>query len=95
MDEYKPLRKDTVSVRTLEDECLLYDEEQSRLHVVNAVAGFVWELCDGSHSLRDMEAKMRDNYEVPPGTNLADDIRRTIDEFANLELLQTQSPESA
>ncbi len=95
MDTYKPLRKDAVSVRKLEDECLLYDEEKSRLHVVNATAGFVWELCDGSHSVREMEKKMRDTFDVAPGTNLADDIRRTLDEFANLELLQPRSGEPA
>lgn len=95
MDTYRPLRKDAVSVRKLEDECLLYDEAKGRLHVVNAVAGFVWELCDGSHSLREMEAKIRDAYEVPPGADLAGDIRRTLDEFLNLELLKPPGTEPA
>ncbi len=95
MDTYRPLRKDAVSVRKLEDECLLYDEAKGRLHVVNAAAGSVWELCDGSHSLREMEAKIRDAYEIPPGTDLAADIHRTLDEFANLELLEPRSGEPA
>jgi hypothetical protein len=83
----RPLRKEGVLLEKLEDECLLYDENQMKLHVLNPVAGFVWEMCDGATSISDMEEKVRENFEVPGEVTLKEDLLDIIREFADLELL--------
>ena len=74
----------------MEDECLLYDEENGRTHIVNAVAGLVWEMCDGAHSIGDMESRMRELYDIPRDVNVARDLDGIIAEFGDLGLLAPQ-----
>jgi Coenzyme PQQ synthesis protein D (PqqD) len=88
MEIEKPLRKKSVSLRRLDDECLLYDGQADKLHVVNEAAGFVWGLCDGSRSVRDIEGSLRDAYRVPDEVDLSSDVRHILVAFADLELLQ-------
>ena len=94
MDIERPLRKKSVSVRQLDDECLLYDEQADKLHVMNEAAGYVWGLCDGSHSVGGMEGMMREAYEIPDEVDVAADVRRILVGFADLELLQPGLVES-
>ena len=91
MDMDRPLRKDGVLLEKLKDECLLYDGDQNKMHVLNLVAGFVWELCDGTHSLGDMEDKVRGNFQVSGEVTLKEDLMNIIREFADLKLLSLPS----
>ena len=95
MDTHKPLRNDQVLLRKLEDECLLYDQETCRIHVLNGAAGFVWEMCDGTHSMHDMEDTIQRAYDSVGDANVAEDLRRIVAEFAELDLLDPQQPGSS
>jgi len=59
-----PVRKADVEMRKLGEEYLLHDPGTGALHVLNASARMVWEMCDGAHTLDDIERAMRDAYEV-------------------------------
>lgn len=83
----KPKAKAGVLARRMDDECLLYDEERGRVHVLNGIAGFVWELCDGTNGLGEMERRVREAYDVPPSVDLSSDIERFVTGLTELELV--------
>ncbi len=78
MAEDRPVRKPGVLARQLGDEWILYDSETGDLHVVNEVAGFVWEMCDGSSSLEQMSDRVREAYDVPADADLMADLHGII-----------------
>ncbi len=86
MDTNKPLRRDGVRLREMDGESMLYDEEKNKIHILNAVAGSIWEMCDGAHDTLDMEKKLRQSFEISGDVNLEEDIRHIIQNFADLEL---------
>jgi hypothetical protein len=87
MTDQGPRRRPGVVARPLEDECLLYDEARGRIHVLNAVAGCVWNLCDGAHSLESMAEEVRGAYDVRDETAVTDEIGSVVAVFAGLDLL--------
>ncbi len=78
MADDRPVRKPGVLARQLGDEWILYDSESGDLHVVNEVAGFVWELCDGSLSLEQMSDRVREAYNVPADADVLGDLQGII-----------------
>jgi PqqD family protein of HPr-rel-A system len=91
MNDRGPRRRHGVVKRTLEDECLLYDETRGRIHVLNAVAAEVWEMCDGTHSLEAMADAVRAGYDVPGDVDVVDDIRSVLATLARLDLLDLRA----
>ncbi len=87
MDMNKPLRKGGVRLQEMENESLLYDEEKNKIHILNTVAGYVWDMCDGTHDTLEMKKKLRQSFEISRDVNLEEDIRHIIQNFADLELL--------
>lgn len=87
MNDRGPRRRPRVVARPLEDECLLYDEERGRIHVLNAVAADVWEMCDGTQSIEAMAEAVRAGYAVPGNADVVADIRSVVTALARLDLL--------
>ena len=84
----RPLRKPGIASRRLGEECLLYDDDRGSIHVLNSVAEFVWNLCDGEHDVEEMEAEIRESFEVDSDKPVRDDIVSILEDFARLEVLQ-------
>ncbi|GJQ24909.1 MAG: PqqD family protein [Planctomycetia bacterium] len=82
IDTTKPLRKSDIAIRCVDNEAILYREGEKRIHILNPTARLVWELCDGAHTVEDMEKTMRANFSIADGRDVMKDIRQTIDEFA-------------
>jgi hypothetical protein len=61
------------------------------VHALNPTARLIWDLCDGNHTLADIEAALRDAFEVPAGTDLTTDILRTLEVFQRKGLLRPAS----
>lgn len=87
MDTYKPLRRNEILFREIEDETILYDPEAGLIHVLNTTAGLVWNLCDGVHTPKQIEAHLREAYDVAEGTDLQSDVAKTLQALAELGLL--------
>ena len=83
-----PARKDGILSRRLGDEWLLYDPASGAVHVVNSVAAFVWDMCDGSHTLERMEAKVREAYDVSEGATVRGDVEDILRSFEKMGLLR-------
>ncbi len=87
MTARNPLRKDDVLSRTLDDECILYDTGKGSIHVLNALAEFVWNLCDGSHSLDAIVERVCETYEVPVGRDVRKDVEEVLASFTGKGIL--------
>ncbi len=85
-----PLRKEGILSKKLGDEWMLYDTEKGSIHIINTMAEFVWKMCDGSHTLDEMEKRIEDNYDAPEGATLKRDLENIIQSFANMGLFVSQ-----
>ncbi|MCC7210599.1 MAG: PqqD family protein [Candidatus Brocadia sp.] len=84
----KPLRKPDIAIHHVDNEAILYRNGERTLHVLNPTARLVWELCDGTHTVEDMERSIRASFSVADGCDVARDIRQTIDDFARKGVLE-------
>ena len=82
-----PLRRDDLVLEELDGEAVLYDLRYGAVHRFNAVTLFVWDLCDGSHTMADIAHRLTQLCEVEPDEAL-DNVQRAIAELRTLDLLQ-------
>ena len=86
----RPLRKPGILVKDIGGETLLYSAEQEAIHILNPVAKLIWELCDGEHTVEDMEQTIRAGFSVADERDVIRDIRQTLEIFAAKELLKSR-----
>jgi hypothetical protein len=84
----KPIRRSGITVKNLGHETLLYSAEGEAIHVLNATAQLIWELCDGKHTVTDIEQSLRTSFSVPAEQDVMADVRRTLETFNDKGLLQ-------
>lgn len=89
MSEKNPRRVNDLLEKDLGDEVVLYASSGCVIHVLNRTAYSIWALCDGEHSVADIEQIVRGSYAVPNGgVDVQADIRATLKTFADKGLLQ-------
>ena len=88
-DLFMPRVREDLQYRELEDGGVLYDTAAERIHTLNATAAYIWNCCDGSHSLVDIAAELQRSLTIVPTTALQD-VRQTISQFEQEGLLRSQ-----
>jgi hypothetical protein len=88
MNPIKPVHKPGITVKEMGEEMFLYNADDKAIHILNPTAQLIWELCDGEHTIVDMEQAIRANFSVSDEHNITKDILRTLDIFADKGLLQ-------
>jgi hypothetical protein len=83
----KPQQRPNIMANDLGEQMALYSVEGKAVHVLNPTAHLIWDLCDGEHSLEDIEAAIRSSFSVPEDRDVQADIRRTIKELSDKGLL--------
>ena len=84
----KPLRRQGILSKGLGNEIVIYDKDGKTIHVLNCTAHTIWELCDGSHTLPEMEQIIRARFAIPDGKDdVAADIQCVLTEFAKKGLI--------
>jgi len=68
------LRSEAVLTHGLQNELLLYDPGQDSVHTLNATSRFVWDRCDGEHTVADITAEISAHYAVS-----LEEARRDVD----------------
>ncbi|MFQ5766929.1 MAG: PqqD family protein [Acidobacteriota bacterium] len=93
---HNPERRPDVQTRSGTRHRLLYDGRDNVFHELNETAEFIWNLCDGLHSLDQMEQAMRQHFDVPSGVDIRADIQRTLKtlEKRGLLLKELSDPEN-
>lgn len=76
-----PRRRADVVCQSAGEETLLYDPLTDAVHVLNPTALAVWELCDGQHTLDDIEAHLRARFGGTAGQDLAGDVEAALATF--------------
>jgi hypothetical protein len=86
LDDY-PKQKPGIKSRDIGGETLLIDGERS--YAINPPAAFIWELCDGEHSVDDIERAIREDFGLPAEGSLHDEIVQILIQFSEKDLLIT------
>ena len=87
-EDLKPLRKANIKIEDIGKEAVLYGNGQKEIHVLNPVARLIWELCDGNHTIQQMEHEIRQRYAIPEGADIAADVQSTLAIFAAKDILE-------
>jgi hypothetical protein len=73
------LRNLGVLERNMGVETILYTSQMDAVHVLNRTARLIWDLCDGNHTVADIEQAVRAKFAVEDNVDLYPDIRLAID----------------
>lgn len=88
MNTTRPIRKPGITVKDIGGETLLYSADEEAIHILNPTAQLIWELCDGEHTVEDMERAIRASFSVADEHDVVGDIRETLELFASKGLLK-------
>jgi hypothetical protein len=80
-----PRRIATAHVEGLDEEVCIYDWARQQVHSLNATAAFVWERCDGSHSIADITAELGVGMEAVEADAL---VILAVDQLSAAHLLE-------
>jgi hypothetical protein len=78
-------RKEGLTVESLRQETLVYDERNSKAHCLNRTVAAVWGYCDGNTSIPQMVDRLR--LEVDPSLDEAV-VRMALEQLAGSDLLE-------
>jgi hypothetical protein len=68
----------SVSSKITGADLILYDASMNSVHILNRTANLIWELCDGLHTINDIEKAMRDRFSVDHEYDLMRDIDQAV-----------------
>jgi len=78
MSSLKPRSRSDVITRDVRSQRVLYDNLSHSSHVLNETAEFIWNLCDGEHSIAELAVEVRAFFDVPGDVDLEGDIQSTL-----------------
>ena len=84
----KPVaRHEGLVVQEMPDEVLVYDLNTNKAHCLNKSAAAVWKNCDGTNSISDIAAILKNEFKTPV---TEDFVWLAIDQLGKDELLEKQ-----
>ncbi len=83
----RPRQMPDITASDLDDELVLYNLRTDQVHVLNATAAAIWELCDGSLSVREIAAVLADACQVPLA-RVEPDVQNMLAEFHQAGLIE-------
>ena len=87
MENNKPSRKSNILLQEIGNEVFLYDPTKGVLHVLNPTAIFIWNQCDGEHTMTEIEKNMRENFQVTDEIELHSDLMEIVQNFTELGVI--------
>ena len=87
MQLQQPTRKEGVVARRIGKETFLYDFEKGAVHILNNSAQFIWDLCNGQHTVDDMCKSLKKGFNISADRNLLKEIEATLVVFHTKGLL--------
>ena len=84
----RPLRKETVEFRVLDDlSSVAVDSETGEAHALNPVATAVLERCDGTMTVEEIVAEVEAIFDAP-AEQIAADVRTFLEQLAGAGLIE-------
>jgi hypothetical protein len=74
-----------LKVEQLDDELVVYDNEQHRAHSLTAAAAAVWKRCDGRTSIKDISRAVAAEFDLPPNLDMIWRALRQLDHAGLLD----------
>ena len=71
-----------------DDEVVVSLRGGERALILNAIGDAVLDLCDGSRTVEEIAAFLRDNLSVPPGADVARDVTAVVDELVRAGVVE-------
>ena len=81
-----PTKTQELEIRKVGDEVLVHDPALGKVHVLNATAGAVLEMCDGARSAEEIARSLSDATGADPAV-VGRDVEAILREFGALRLL--------
>ena len=81
--------REELQYRELDDGGVIYDTVTERIHSLNASAAYIWNCCDGSHTLQQIANELH-QYANVPLERAIDDVQQTVAQFQKEGLLRSQ-----
>jgi hypothetical protein len=88
-ESLRPLIREDIQYRELEDGGVVYDTSAERIHTLNVTAAYIWNCCDGTHNLLDIASDLHEQVHVSMDKALQD-VRDAIAYFQKEGLLRSQ-----
>jgi PqqD family protein of HPr-rel-A system len=83
----KPKQIPGLEISVAGDEMLVHDPSNGKVHVLNATAGKVLELCDGSRTVAEIAVAVANAFMVDT-ERVRPDVDSILEDFTKLGLLQ-------
>jgi PqqD family protein of HPr-rel-A system len=82
----KPKARADLTFVQIEDEAILYDPESVRLHHLNPSAALIFQLCDGSGSVKELARDIAEELGLPHEETLQQ-VRQVVGHFRHSGIL--------
>jgi PqqD family protein of HPr-rel-A system len=82
----RPRVRGDLTVVVLDGEAVVYDEVSGELHHLNASATVVFEMLDGTSTIRELAGDVADAFGQPP-QEIEAQVRKLVRQFRQLGLL--------
>lgn len=58
----KPLARKNLLFRELDDGGVIYEPQSETIHSLNSTSAYIWALCDGTYSIKDIINSVQKNF---------------------------------
>lgn len=82
----KPNQAPDLEIRTAGDEVLVHDTKHGEVHVLNASAGRILQLCDGTRTVEEITVAVANAF-LTDTERVRPDVDASLEEFKALDLL--------
>ncbi len=93
MSHNHPLKRADLIVADVHEQSIIYNSQKELIHVLNATAKVVWEMCDGQHTAEDMADRIRQSFAVPAERDILADVHGVLAVFVEKDLLAGLQPD--
>ena len=88
--DYRPIKRDNLQKRDLEDGLVLHDQQTSQVFTLNTTAALIWEYCDGNTSVEVIAQELATACNVKK-EDMLKDVINIITDFQVKGLLKIES----
>jgi hypothetical protein len=74
-------------MRSVEGEVLVLDRRKEKIHQLNITASYIWERCDGQHSVVEIAKGLAASFDVDLGT-VSGHVANAVRQLEGLGLLE-------
>ena len=85
-----------VDVRNVDlgSEILIYDERSNLVHILNATARRIWQLCDGAHRVTEIADEISRLFPQVPLEQVQRDVERALEDLVGKQIVIWSSDEA-